>query len=93
MKVLGVADIQITVKFDITESEARALDALVGYGFVPFKTAFYEKLGKAYMEQHEDGLKSFFESIKDNIPHLLSRADNARKVFRGEMLAAEKLSK
>ena len=73
--------VQLSVTIRLTESEARALDALVGYGDDAFVKAFYEGLGKAYMEQHEDGLRSLFKSVRSFMPGILERANLARKVF------------
>jgi hypothetical protein len=80
-KVEGFPTVTLTMRFTITESEARALDALAGYGDDEFIMAFYDKLGKAYMQKHEDGLRSFLKSVRDFLPHLLSRADAARNTF------------
>jgi hypothetical protein len=76
--------VELEVRFTVTESEARALDALVGYGDDAFIKVFYEKLGKAYMREHEQGLRSFFKSIREMMPSFLDRADRARKVFNSE---------
>lgn len=76
------------VVFSVSESEARALDALVGYGDDAFVKAFYEKLGKAYMQPHERGLRSFFQSVRAKLPGVLSRFDEARKAFAGKDGAA-----
>lgn len=77
--------IKPTVLFEcaitLTESEARALDAMVGYGTDPFLKAFYGHLGQAYMLQHETGLRSLFDSIKSTIPQQLRGIDEARKTL------------
>lgn len=73
--------VTLNLNFSITEAEARALDALVGYGDDAFIAAFKEKLGKVYMENHETGLRIFFQSVRSFVPPLLARADKARKVF------------
>jgi hypothetical protein len=59
------ARITTTIEFTqtFTEAEARALDALVGYGFEPFLKVFYAHMGRHYMEPHEAGLRKLFESI------------------------------
>ena len=76
--VHGTADVQLQLKFEVNESEARALDALCGYGDDAFVCAFYEKLGKAYMEKHEGGLRSFLKSCRQTLPGILSKVDDAR---------------
>ena len=75
--------IELELTLIITEEEARALDAMAGYGDNSFVNAFYERLGKAYMERHEAGLRSFLKSCRELIPGPLSRADAARKTFGG----------
>lgn len=73
--------VDLVFRFSIDEQEARALDALAGYGDDSFITAFYEKLGKSYMEDHEAGLRSFLKSIRDIIPPALLQLESARKAF------------
>lgn len=75
--------IDLNLSFTVNESEARALDALVGYGDDAFIEVFYEKLGKAYMRDHEQGLRLFFRSIREQMPSVLRRMDEAKKAFRG----------
>lgn len=74
--------ITVDVEFVVDEVEARALDALVGYGDDAFVTAFYEHLGKAYMEKYEAGLRRFLTSIRAQMPGVLGRIDAARKAFK-----------
>ena len=69
------------------EEELAALDALVGYGVDPFLKVFYEKMGKAYLEPHEAGLRTLFASIRETVPGILNRARDARMVFTGEKTA------
>lgn len=78
---------ELQVAFAVSEIEARALDALVGYGDDEFIEVFYTKLGKAYMEEHEAGLRSFFKSIREMMPGYLKLADDAKAVFSGEKKA------
>ncbi len=82
-KVIQQSDVQLSVLLKLSEPEARALDALVGYGFDSFIKVFYEHLGKHYMEPHEAGLRSLFESVRKEIPPVLGRADKARLAFKG----------
>lgn len=80
--IVAKPTIELRVTFALSESEARALDALVGYGDDAFIKVFYEHLGKAYMENHEVGLRSLFKSTREVLPGILSMTDNARKAFR-----------
>ncbi len=82
------AAVDVKVVFTINEEEARALDALAGYGDDAFVQAFYEKLGKAYMRDHEAGLRSFLRSIREAVPGILSKADRAREAFSSKKQAS-----
>lgn len=80
-KVVGIPTVKLSVRIDLTEDEARALDALAGYGDDAFIEAFYEKLGKAYMRDYEQGLRSFLTSMRRELSPLFGKADAARKAF------------
>ncbi len=73
--------VEAKITITLTEDEARALDALVGYGDDAFVKVFYEKLGEHYMKPHEGGLRSLFKSVRSFMPGVLSRADAARAAF------------
>lgn len=73
--------LDLQLRFCVNESEARALDALAGYGEDAFVKAFYSHLGAAYMRQHEAGLRSLLASIREFVPPALGRIDRARKEF------------
>jgi hypothetical protein len=87
---------RLSVNFEavlhLTEPEVRAMDALVGYGIDSFLQVFYEKLGKAYMRDHEGGLRTFFESIEKQIRPQLHRMDEVQRVLKMEMASGGKLS-
>lgn len=74
--------VNIEVQFVIDETEARALDAMAGYGDDAFVKVFYEHLGKAYMKDHEEGLRCFLNSIRAQMPGVLSRIDAAHNAFK-----------
>ena len=83
-RIIGSAKLDLVLTFTISESEARALDGLAGYGDDAFITAFYERLGKSYMRDHEQGLRLFLKSIREFIPNQLRLIDDARKTLAGE---------
>lgn len=83
-EIIGRPNVNLDLTFRINEAEARALDDLAGYGDDAFIAAFYEKLGKAYMEKHEAGLRSFLCSVRKFIPGELSKLDRARQAFYGD---------
>lgn len=74
-------DKQLNVKItlDVSESEARAMEALAGYGTKPFLNVFYKHMGRHYLEPHESGLTSLFSKIRTQLPRELTAIDNARK--------------
>lgn len=75
--------VAMELTFRISLEEARALDALTGYDFDVFLGVFYEKIGKAYLQPHEAGLRSLFSGIRRDVPPLLSRADDAQRAING----------
>lgn len=93
-KIDGRAGIQATITLALSEAEAGALDALVGYGIEPFLEMFYAKLGRAYMEPYEKGLRSLFESVRRgeaSVSSFLHKAQDARDVFNGRKVAVEEV--
>ncbi len=80
-KFVQSAKVELNLVLGVGEDEARALDALAGYGDDAFIKAFYEKLGSAYMEKHEKGLRSFLVSLRRDLPSILSSAGTARAAF------------
>ena len=67
----------------IQEDEARALEAITGYGADNFLSFFYEKLGSHYLKPHEMGLKSLFEGVQNNLSAQLKKVVKAREVLNG----------
>jgi hypothetical protein len=74
--------LNVLATFTIDEEESRALDALAGYGDDAFIKAFYENLGKAYMEKHEAGLRRFLKTIRDVTNPALAAVDDARLLLK-----------
>ena len=77
--------VELEIIFTITEAEARALDALAGYNNEELIKFFYENMGRHYMEPHEAGFRQFLDSIRGVVSGYLSRVDEARKAFKGEL--------
>lgn len=85
--VRSVAKIEGKVVIQLTEEEARALDAIVGYGPETFVKWFYANLGKHYLKPHEIAMRSLFKTLREELPRHLSKFDEVRKVFDGTMVA------
>ena len=73
--------LDLCITFSVNEEEARALEALAGYGDDAFIKAFYEKLGSHYMSRHEQGLREFLCSIRAIIPKELYKINRAREAL------------
>jgi hypothetical protein len=78
-KVESGITIDIKVKLTLTFEEARALEAMTVYGHKSFLEGYYKQLGKSYMQPHEKGLISLFETIKQNLPPELKKVDSIIK--------------
>jgi len=82
--------VEVSATMQFNEAELRALDALVSYGVDGFLEVFYTKMGKHYLQPHEAGLRLLFKSVRAVVPSILSRTDDARRVFSGERIAAHR---
>jgi hypothetical protein len=82
-KITAKPTLDIAIQFTVNEQEARALDAMAGYGDESFIKAFYETLGEAYMRKHEAGLRTFLKTIRQELADPLAKMDAARKSFNG----------
>lgn len=74
--------IEATATISFNEIELRALDAMTGYGIKSFLKVFYAELGEAYMQPHEAGLISLFETINPPVHRALSQVDTVRRILR-----------
>lgn len=79
MSARNTATISFSSTLTLNESEIRAFDALVGYGDDAFIKAFKEKLGEAYIRDHEAGLRSAFHTIREQVLPALSDINTARR--------------
>lgn len=78
-----VLDASITLT--LNEQEARALNAIAGYGIKPFLEVFYDKMGKHYLKPHEEGLKSLFEAARNKLPSHYYDVDRARQILKDSL--------
>lgn len=85
-KIKSTSKLDVQIILSLTEQEARALEAIVGYGTEAFLKCFYQHLGEHYLKPHEDGVKTLFETIKLELPKHLRKADNARDAWSGIIL-------
>lgn len=80
-KIKSNSNYSVEINLTLTESEARALSVLPSYGTKNFLDFFYIKLGRHYLEPHEKGLISLFETIKNELPKHLSKVDEVREII------------
>jgi len=89
-KVRSTSQFSAQVILVLTEQEARALKEIVAYGTKSFLEVFYKNLGKCSLQEHEEGVKSLFETIRTELPHHLTKMDDARGVWNGTKIAMPK---
>lgn len=80
-KIAVNPEIELKLTMALDEEEVRALEAMTGYGVDKFIEVFYEKLGENYMKKHEVGLRSFLNSIREQVPPYIDKVNKARLVF------------
>lgn len=86
-----IYSVNATVQLTLTEGEARALDALAGYGppaALAALEAFYVKCGKHYMEPFEKDFLNLLDKVRNQVPEFLQRCDQAREAFCPELKKA-----
>lgn len=70
---------QLTLEFKFTLElnleEAKALHQMTVYGAKAFLEGYYKQLGKSYMQPHENGIISMFNTIKNTLPAQIKNAD------------------
>ncbi|WP_205633963.1 hypothetical protein [Labilithrix luteola] len=86
MRIKPSTNASFEVTLVLNESEARALDAICGYGSAAFLAVFYERLGRAYLEPHERGFRSLSEVVTTQLRPQLAQVKEARRVLRGDRI-------
>lgn len=74
-------NLNVEITMTLPESEARMLLEMTGYGVDKFLEGYYKMLGKSYMKPHEPAVRTFFSSIRQQLPQHIRRIDNIRKVI------------
>lgn len=74
--------VKVSITFEVDEEEARALDALAGYGDDSAIAAFYAGCGRHYLQPHERGLRKFLSEVREAVSPVLNEADRLRGVLR-----------
>lgn len=76
-----IPKVAVDVSIKLNMAEVQALEALAGYGISGFLEVFYEHMGKHYLQPHEAGLRSLFETIQSELPPIIRRYESARTAF------------
>lgn len=90
MKIEQRPRVECECTIRLTEGEMRFLDAMVGYGWKSFIETFEKNLGQSYVRDYKKDGAEFFQTIREQIPPILRRVDDARSVFTGEKIAQTK---
>jgi hypothetical protein len=83
-KAISKPVLSVSITFEVNEAEARALDALAGYGDDGFIQMFYSSLGKHYMQPYEQGLRSFLKTVGASVAPALNQIDEARRLLEAK---------
>lgn len=75
-------DASLTVTLELTETEVRALDGIFGYSVEQFLKVFYERMGRAYVEKHEAGVRSLHRTVRAAVAGPLSEVEAARTAMK-----------
>lgn len=82
LKIKSDITANFTVILELTLPEAHALYAITQYGSKSFLEGYYKQLGKSYLQPHETGVISLFETIRSNLPKKLSKIQEICDVFQ-----------
>lgn len=80
-KLTQLPRINVDVELKLSMAEVQALEALTGYGTDGFLEVFYRNMGEHYLQPHEAGLRSLFDTIRSELPPIISRYKAARQAF------------
>ena len=75
-KIVGnaKANVEFTIKFTLTKGEAKALDAIAGYGSDAFLRIFGEHMAKNYLGALEDELLKTIQNSKNKPQNVTDEA-------------------
>lgn len=71
-------ELKPVIFLELTEGEARALEAICGYGPKEFKEWFYRNMGKHYLKPHEKHIDTLFMKAR-SLGASLQQIDKAKK--------------
>jgi hypothetical protein len=77
---------ELKVMLELNEAEVRALSGIFGYDVEAFLKVFYERMGKAYVQPHEAGVRSLHATIRQALAAPLEEVDKARRALKAASL-------
>lgn len=81
-EVVQKPSMEFHINIQLTEGEARAWDAIVGYGWDVFIQVFEEKLGKHYIAPYKREAEQMFKETRTTIGQQLYGIEQARKAIK-----------
>lgn len=78
-EINGKIDLVVKITLELTLPEARALNEMVKYGSKAFLDGYYKQLGKSYLQPHENGVITLFETVRKHLP---SKLDDIDKIIK-----------
>lgn len=72
----------LRVTLELNESEVKALSGIFGYNVEHFLKVFYERMGKAYVQPFESGVRSLHKEIRQLMAGPINDIDKARKALK-----------
>lgn len=82
IEIKPTAIVEFKVVIELTENEARAWDAIVGYGWEAFEKIFKEHLGKHYMQPYTADAKRMFETTSRDMGYQFHAIEEVRKTMK-----------
>lgn len=76
------ASVAISFTLTLNECELRALHAIFSYDPEAFLEGCYKYLGRAYIQQYADGLRSLHSNVKGQAAGLIHKADQIRQTLK-----------
>lgn len=76
---------ELKVTLELNEAEVRALDGIFGYDVEQFLKVFYERMGKAYVQPHEAGVRSLHATIRQTLAAPLAEVNKAKMALRAAL--------
>jgi hypothetical protein len=81
-KLKSETKITCSITIELSEVEARALDAVLGYNVDAFLKTFYKEMGEHYLKPHEEGLRMLHKTLPSILRGELHNVTMARNALK-----------